>query len=48
MKGRMACDTCHGVHFCASLDGQIMVLECAGCGARTGFRASGPVMADVS
>jgi len=51
VTGPLPCDHCRGVHFTAFIrhgDTLTLILECAGCGARTGFRASGPVMADAS
>lgn len=51
MTGPLPCDCCRGVHFCVFVRGtdvKTLVLECSGCGARTGFRAPGPVMADAS
>jgi len=58
VTGPLPCDHCRGVHYSVFLHPPVltmqgvhptvMILECAGCGARTAFRASGPVMADAS
>jgi len=51
MTGPLPCDHCRGVHFCVYIRGtgaKTLILECSGCGARTGFRASGPVMVAAS
>jgi hypothetical protein len=47
VTGPLPCDHCRGIHFTVFTRGPVpatVILECAGCGARTAVRAAGPVM----